>query len=173
MQDVLSRSYTGEYGSSTSPNTNTYALTSAPYSQVEYSNSERSTCAYQQDIARRSSHPSGPSAPFFDSAMDMQRQHLCSLVDFSRISSGQPQQNSLNDALDASRGMVSLSQGISPRGISMATKAPVAARPTRTVSHQHALRTRRFHRPATTRQTTMAVRAPSPTTAPRQSPPTS
>lgn len=116
-QDLLSRSYTGGYGSSASPNTNTYAPTSAPYSQVEYGTSERSPYAYQQDSARRSSHPSVPSATFIDSAMDTQRQRQSSLVDFSRMNS-QPQRNSFSDALDASRGMVSLSQAdITPRNI--------------------------------------------------------
>ncbi|KAF2187786.1 hypothetical protein K469DRAFT_107137 [Zopfia rhizophila CBS 207.26] len=89
-QDILSRSYTGGYASSTSPNTNQYAPTSAPYSQVDYSNSTRSPYAYQQDTARRSSHPM----------------------------SSQSQRNSFSDALDASRGMVSLSQAdITPRNI--------------------------------------------------------
>ncbi|KAF2270704.1 hypothetical protein CC78DRAFT_139359 [Lojkania enalia] len=117
-QDLLSRSYTGGYAASTSSNTNTYAPTSAPYSQLEYGNSTRSPYAsYQQDTARRSSHPSVPSAAFFDDAIDTQRQRQSSLVDFSRMGS-QPQRNSFSDALDASRGMVSLSQAdITPRNI--------------------------------------------------------
>ena len=41
-QDLLSRSYTGGYGTSAPPNATTYAPTSAPYSQVEYGNTERS-----------------------------------------------------------------------------------------------------------------------------------
>lgn len=117
-QDLLSRSYTGGYGTSASPNTNTYAPTSAPYSQVEYGSSERSPYAYQQDTSRRSSHPSVPSEPFLDCALDTQRQRQSSLVDFSRMGSQQPQRNSFSDALDASRGMVSLSQAdITPRNI--------------------------------------------------------
>lgn len=90
--DLLSRSYTGGYASSSSSNTNSYAPTSAPYSQVEYGNSTRSPYgSYQQDTSRRSSHP---------------------------INSQQPQRNSFSDALDASRGMVSLSQSdITPRNI--------------------------------------------------------
>ncbi|KAF1951882.1 hypothetical protein CC80DRAFT_188532 [Byssothecium circinans] len=110
-QDLLSRSYTGGYGSSASPNTNTYAPTSAPYSQVEYG-----TSAYQQDSARRSSQPSVPTLPFTDNSLDTLRQRQSSLVDFNRMS--QPQRNSFSDALDASRGMVSLSQSdITPRNI--------------------------------------------------------
>lgn len=115
-QDLLSRNYTGGYASSTSSSTNTYAPTSAPYSQVEYGNSTRSPYAsYQQDTARRSSHPSVPSTAFYEPVLDSQRQRQSSLVDFSRL---QPQRNSFSDALDASRGMVSLSQSdITPRNI--------------------------------------------------------
>ncbi|KAF2682687.1 C2H2 finger domain-containing protein FlbC [Lentithecium fluviatile CBS 122367] len=117
-QDLLSRSYTGGYGTSASPNTQTYAPTSAPYSQVEYGTSERSPYAYQQDTSRRSSHSSVPSTAFYESAMDCQRQRQSSLVDFSRLNAQQPQRNSFSDALDASRGMVSLSQAdITPRNI--------------------------------------------------------
>ncbi|KAF1968987.1 hypothetical protein BU23DRAFT_247224 [Bimuria novae-zelandiae CBS 107.79] len=116
-QDLLSRSYSGGYGTSAAPTTNTYAPTSAPYSQVEYGSTERAPYAFSQDNSRRSSHPSVPSAPYFDSAMDMQRQRQSSLVDLSSLSS-QPQRNSFSDALDASRGMVSLSQSdITPRNI--------------------------------------------------------
>jgi hypothetical protein len=119
-QDLLSRSYTGGYASSASPNTQTYAPTSAPYSQVEYGNSTQRTSpyAYQQDTARRSSHPSVPSITFYDDALESQRQRQSSLVDFSRMNQQQPQRNSFSDALDASRGMVSLSQSdITPRNI--------------------------------------------------------
>jgi uncharacterized Zn-finger protein len=113
-QDLLSRSYNGGYASSASSNPNTYAPTSAPYSQVEYGNSTRGPYAFQQD--RRSSHPLVPSPPLYDDAMDTQRQRQNSLVDFSRMN--QPQRNSFSDALDASRGMVSLSQAdITPRNI--------------------------------------------------------
>ncbi|PSN63470.1 C2H2 finger domain-containing protein FlbC [Corynespora cassiicola Philippines] len=118
-QDLMSRSYTGGYATSASPNTQTYAPTSAPYSQVEYGNSTRSPYApYQQDTARRSSHPSVPSTAYYESPMDPQRQRQSSLVDFSRMNQQQPQRNSFSDALDASRGMVSLSQAdITPRNI--------------------------------------------------------
>jgi hypothetical protein len=119
-QDLLSRSYTGGYASSTASNPNSYAPTSAPYSQVEYGNatSRSPYASYQQDTSRRSSHPSVPSTPYFDSALESQRQRQSSLVDFSRINSQQPQRNSFSDALDASRGMVSLSQSdITPRNI--------------------------------------------------------
>ena len=114
-QDILSRSY-GGYASSASPNNQSYAPTSAPYAQVEYGAPERSSFAYQQDASRRSSHPSVPSPAVYESA-ESQRQRQRSLVDFCRITS-QPPRNSFSDALDASRGMVSLSQSdITPRNI--------------------------------------------------------
>ncbi|UPX11538.1 uncharacterized protein EKO05_0002140 [Ascochyta rabiei] len=90
-QDLMSRSYTGGYATSASPNNQTYAPTSAPYSQVEYGTQDRVPYTYQ-DASRRSSHPM--NAP------------------------QQAPRNSFSDALDASRGMVSLSQSdITPRNI--------------------------------------------------------
>ncbi|KAF2001139.1 C2H2 conidiation transcription factor-like protein FlbC [Amniculicola lignicola CBS 123094] len=116
-QDLLSRSYNGGYATAASPQNNQYAPTSAPYSQVEYGNSTRAPFPYQQDSSRRSSHPSVPSTAAFDTDMDLQRQRQSSLVDLSRMGT-QPQRNSFSDALDASRGMVSLSQSdITPRNI--------------------------------------------------------
>ncbi len=117
-QDLMSRSYTGGYATSASPNNQTYAPTSAPYSQVEYATQDRVPYTYQ-DAARRSSHPSVPSLALYEYSMDTQRQRQSSLVDFSRMNA--PQQaprSSFSDALDASRGMVSLSQSdITPRNI--------------------------------------------------------
>jgi hypothetical protein len=116
-QDLLSRSYTGAYGTAASANNNnTYAPTSAPYSQMEYGTSDRNPYAFSQGSSRRSSHPSVPSTAFYES-LENQRQRQSSLVDVSRLNS-QPQRNSFSDALDASRGMVSLSQAdITPRNI--------------------------------------------------------
>jgi hypothetical protein len=89
-EDIMARGYPTGYATSASPQNQTYAPTSAPYSQVEYTNTERSPYAFQQDASRRSSHP---------------------------MNSQQPR-NSFSDALDASRGMVSLSQSdITPRNI--------------------------------------------------------
>jgi hypothetical protein len=112
-QDLMPRGY--GYPTSSPPTNATYAPTSAPYSQVEYGNTERSSYPYQ-DASRRSSHPSVPSA-FYES-VEAQRQRQSSLVDFSRMNSQQPPRSSFSDALDASRGMVSLSQSdITPRNI--------------------------------------------------------
>ncbi len=112
-EDLLSRGYAGAYATSASPNTQTFAPTSAPYSQVEYGNT------YTQEGSRRSSnpsHPSVPSAAFYE-PVEAQRQRQGSLVDFDRLNS-QASRNSFNDALDASRGMMSLSQSdITPRNI--------------------------------------------------------
>jgi hypothetical protein len=114
-QDLMARGYTSGYATSASPNHQTYAPTSAPYSQVEYGSTERSSYPYQ-DASRRSSHPSVPSA-FYES-VEAQRQRQSSLVDFSRMNAQQPPRSSFSDALDASRGMVSLSQSdITPRNI--------------------------------------------------------
>jgi hypothetical protein len=116
-QDLMARGYTGGYATSASPNNQTYAPTSAPYSQVEYGSTDRSSYPYQ-DASRRSSHPSVPSA-FYES-VEAQRQRQSSLVDFSRMNAPQqqPPRSSFSDALDASRGMVSLSQSdITPRNI--------------------------------------------------------
>ncbi|KAF1840592.1 C2H2 conidiation transcription factor-like protein FlbC [Cucurbitaria berberidis CBS 394.84] len=116
-QDLLSRGYTGGYATSASPNNQTYAPTSAPYSQVEYGNTERGPYTYQQDSSRRSSHPSVPSLAFYE-PVEAQRQRQSSLVDFSRMNTQQQSRTSFSDALDASRGMVSLSQSdITPRNI--------------------------------------------------------
>ncbi|EAT87995.2 hypothetical protein SNOG_04235 [Parastagonospora nodorum SN15] len=114
-QDLMARGYTSGYAASASPNNQTYAPTSAPYSQVEYGSQDRSSYPYQ-DASRRSSHPSVPSA-FYES-LEAQRQRQSSLVDFSRMNAQQPPRSSFSEALDASRGMVSLSQSdITPRNI--------------------------------------------------------
>lgn len=116
-QDLLSRNYTGAYQPSSSSTSNSYAPTSAPYSQVEYGSSARNPYAFQQDTTRRSSHPSVPSTTSYEEAMEIQRQRQSSLVDLPRLNP-HPQRNSFSEALDASRGMVSLSQSdITPRNI--------------------------------------------------------
>jgi hypothetical protein len=110
----LSQGYAGGYATSASPNNQTYAPTSAPYSQVEYGSTDRSPYPYQ-DASRRSSVP---SASAFYETVEAQRQRQSSLVDFNRMNSQQSSRSSFSDALDASRGMVSLSQSdITPRNI--------------------------------------------------------
>jgi uncharacterized Zn-finger protein len=110
----LSQGYSGAYATSASPNNQTYAPTSAPYSQVEYGSTDRSPYPYQ-DASRRLSVP---SASAFYESVESQRQRQSSLVDFNRMNSQQSSRSSFSDALDASRGMVSLSQSdITPRNI--------------------------------------------------------
>ncbi|KAF2750699.1 C2H2 finger domain-containing protein FlbC [Sporormia fimetaria CBS 119925] len=118
-QDLLTRGY-GAYSSATASTNNTYAPTSAPYPQMDYGATTRNAYGFQ-DTGRRSSHPLVPSPPLYDDMMDLQRQRQNSLVDFSRLNQTTHQQThrpSFSDALDASRGMVSLSQAdITPRNI--------------------------------------------------------
>ncbi|KAF1942573.1 hypothetical protein EJ02DRAFT_162180 [Clathrospora elynae] len=115
-QDMMQRPYPATYATSASPSNQTYAPTSAPYSQLEYGNTDRSPYTYSQDASRRSSHPSVPSIAFYE-PVEAQRQRQSSLVDLSRMNT-QSQRSSFSDALDASRGMVSLSQSdITPRNI--------------------------------------------------------
>jgi len=85
-----SRSYGGsQYATSAS---NNYVPTSASGYPLDYATS-RSPNAYQQDFARRSSHPLNSTTT-------------------------QAQRNSFSDAIDASRGMVAMSQSdITPRNI--------------------------------------------------------
>ncbi|KAL1393825.1 C2H2 conidiation transcription factor-like protein FlbC [Phyllosticta capitalensis] len=91
---MASRPYGTSYAASASPTAPTYAPTSAPQYSMDYSTATTAarpaTYTYQQDMARRSSHP---------------------------MNSEQTQRTSFNDALDASRGMVAMSQDITPRNI--------------------------------------------------------
>ncbi|KAK8218260.1 C2H2 conidiation transcription factor-like protein FlbC [Phyllosticta capitalensis] len=122
-QDLMaSRPYGTSYAASASPTAPTYAPTSAPQYSMDYSTATTAarpaTYTYQQDMARRSSHPSVPSTNFLGAPLDIQRHRQSSLTDFTaRMNSEQTQRTSFNDALDASRGMVAMSQDITPRNI--------------------------------------------------------
>ncbi|KAK7554454.1 C2H2 conidiation transcription factor-like protein FlbC [Phyllosticta citricarpa] len=123
-QDLMtSRPYGASYAASASPTAPTYAPTSAPQYSMDYSTATTAarpqpTYTYQQDMARRSSHPSVPSTNFLGAPLDLQRHRQSSLTDFSsRMNTDQAQRTSFNDALDASRGMVAMSQDITPRNI--------------------------------------------------------
>ncbi|KAF2088152.1 hypothetical protein K490DRAFT_40169 [Saccharata proteae CBS 121410] len=117
-QDLMNttRPYGTTYATSASPTATTYAPTSAPQYTMDYTNNSRGPFPYQTDAARRPSHSSVP-APAFDETVEMQRQRQSSLADFNRMNSEQAQRNSFSDALDASRGMVAMSQDITPRNI--------------------------------------------------------
>lgn len=117
-QDLLntSRPYGTAYATSAaSPTAPTYAPTSAPQYSMDYSNRAPAPAySYQHDMARRSSQPSVPSC----SSAESQRHRQSSLADFPhRMNSEQQQRTSFSDALDASRGMVAMSQDITPRNI--------------------------------------------------------
>lgn len=115
-QDSMnSRSYGSAYSTSTAPNPTLYAPAPASQYQMDYATSNRGP--YPYDTSRRSSHPSVPSAAYFESPVEAQRQRQSSLVDLSRMNQQQVQRNSFSDALDASRGMVAMSQDITPRNI--------------------------------------------------------
>jgi uncharacterized Zn-finger protein len=94
-----------------------YVPTSAPQYTREYSQS--SPYAYHQD--RRSSHPSVASASFLgaSSLAQQQKHRQASLIEVNRMNaaSSEAERNSFSDALDASRGMVAMSQDITPRNI--------------------------------------------------------
>jgi uncharacterized Zn-finger protein len=108
-------SYGSQYAASGS---SSYVPTSASGYTMDYATS-RSPNAYQQDFSKRSSHPSVNSMDLLDPQLEVQRRN--SLIDLSnRLNSTttQAQRNSFSDAIDASRGMVAMSQSdITPRNI--------------------------------------------------------
>ncbi|KAF9633480.1 putative c2h2 conidiation transcription factor protein [Lasiodiplodia theobromae] len=93
-QDLMntSRPYGAPYAASAaSPTAPSYAPTSAPQYSMDYANRAAAPAySYQQDLSRRPSQP---------------------------MNAEQQQRNSFSDALDASRGMVAMSQDITPRNI--------------------------------------------------------
>jgi hypothetical protein len=118
-QDLLNGprpSYGTQYATSGS---NSYVPTSATSTYAMDYATSRSPHAYQQDFARRSSHPSVNSMDLLDPQLEIQRRN--SLIDLNnRLNSTttQAQRNSFSDAIDASRGMVAMSQSdITPRNI--------------------------------------------------------
>ncbi|CAK1362800.1 Zinc finger protein [Cercospora beticola] len=101
------RPYGAPYTSAPNPQS-TYAPTSAP----QYAT------AYGYD--RRSSHPSVASSIFLGEPIEAQRYRQSSLIDFNtRLNhASEAERQSFSDALDASRGMVAMSQSdITPRNI--------------------------------------------------------
>jgi hypothetical protein len=125
-QDLLSpaRSVSTGYGNenaySSAPSpVHSYAPTSTPYEHMGYAPAPvRSTFAIQQqDNSRRLSQPSVPSSSFLDLSEDAQRlQRQNSLIDFNDRGL-QESTRSFGDAIDASRGMIAMSQNTTPRNI--------------------------------------------------------
>lgn len=109
-QDMSAPRPYGSSYTSAGPAASTYAPTSAPQYVPAY--------GYQPD--RRSSHPSVASATFQGDPVEVQRFRQSSLVDFNNriVHASEAERQSFSDALDASRGMVAMSQSdITPRNI--------------------------------------------------------
>jgi hypothetical protein len=107
------------YTSAPSPIHNTFAATSSPYDSMGYAPAPvRSTYAIEQDGSRRLSQPSVPSRSFLDMPEDAQRlQRQNSLIDFNDRGLQNDSTRSFGDAIDASRGMIAMSQNTTPRNI--------------------------------------------------------
>lgn len=127
-QDLLSsnRSMSTGYGSepayanAPSPVHSAYAPSSTPYDSMGYAPAPvRSTYAIQQqENARRLSQPSVPSTSFLDASAEEQRlQRQSSLIDFNDRGLQNESTRSFGDAIDASRGMIAMSQNTTPRNI--------------------------------------------------------
>ncbi|KAK5135395.1 hypothetical protein LTR08_005337 [Meristemomyces frigidus] len=104
------RPYASSYATSAAPSSSSYAPTSAPQYSPSY--------GYQAD--RRSSHPSVISNLFMGDPAEAQRQRQSSLINYNdRLHhASEAERQSFSDALDASRGMVAMSQSdITPRNI--------------------------------------------------------
>lgn len=115
-QDVMSapRPYGAAYPTTTSAAAN-YPPASAPQYSTDYTQ-RGSPYGYQDQ--RRASHPSVPSTMLLGDPNESLKQRQSSLVDFSRLhTSSEAERASFSDALDASRGMVAMSQDITPRNI--------------------------------------------------------
>ncbi|KAK2626049.1 hypothetical protein QTJ16_004311 [Diplocarpon rosae] len=102
------------YSSAPEPAHNAYVPTSTPYENMGYAPAPvRSTYALPQD-SRRLSQPSVPSNSFPDDTQRSHRQH--SLADFDERGLQNEAPRSFGDAIDASRGMIAMSQ-TTPRNI--------------------------------------------------------
>ena len=106
------------YTSAPSPVHSAYAPTSSPYDTMGYVQAPvRSTYAIQtQENARRLSQPSVPSTSF-DAASDTRMHRQASLIDFNDRGLQNDSTRSFGDAIDASRGMIAMSQNTTPRNI--------------------------------------------------------
>lgn len=105
------------YSSAPSPAHNAYAPAPTPYENMGYAPAPvRSTYAIQQD-SRRLSQPSVPSNSYLEFSEDAQRLHRQnSLIDFNDRGLQNESPRSFGDAIDASRGMIAMSQ-TTPRNI--------------------------------------------------------
>ncbi|OBT62963.1 hypothetical protein VE03_07636 [Pseudogymnoascus sp. 23342-1-I1] len=114
------------YGSSVSYSSGgsshpTYA-TSTPYDSMGYTTAPvRSTYALQQqaqaDNSRRLSQPSVASSSLLTTATENERRRQSSLIDFNSRSVSSETTRDFGDAINASRGMIAMSQNTTPRNI--------------------------------------------------------
>jgi hypothetical protein len=106
------------YTSAPSPVHSSYAPTSSSYGSMGYAQAPvRSTYAIQsQDNTRRLSQPSVPSTSV-DAAADTRLHLQDSVIDFVDRGLQNDATRSFGDAIDASRGMIAMSQNATPRNI--------------------------------------------------------
>lgn len=114
----MSQGYAAQQYSTAGPS-NPYAPTSAAGYNMEYATS-RSPFPTQQTFDRRPSHASVNSAALLDPQLDLSRRN--SFIDINRFNqtTSQAQRSSISDAIDASRGMLHLSNPVNdmtPRNI--------------------------------------------------------
>jgi len=119
-QDLLHtpRPYANDnnYNGAPSPNSNVYAPSTSPYPPLNYAQSFQQQQQQAHDNARRLSQPPLPSSNYLSVPIDPQRDRQNSLIDFNDRGSA-PSHHVMGDALDAGRGMLAMSQDITPRNI--------------------------------------------------------
>lgn len=125
-QEYAPRPYGTAYPTSSAAGGNTFAApTSAPQYSTEYHTQPKLEYHSQQPkmnaLPMQDRRPSHPPVPvyFGDQLVEAaQKQSQSSLIDFGRMqNASEAERASFNDALDASRGMVAMSQDITPRNI--------------------------------------------------------
>ncbi|KAH9826266.1 zinc finger protein [Teratosphaeria destructans] len=97
-----------------------YPTTAAPVTATSYAPTAAPQYAYGYQTDRRSSHPSVASNTILGDSVEAQQHRQNSLVDFSdrMNNASEAERQSFSDALDASRGMVAMSQSdITPRNV--------------------------------------------------------
>ncbi|KAI9803506.1 MAG: hypothetical protein M1825_001849 [Sarcosagium campestre] len=116
-----STSYGSEssYSSAPSPSNVSYAATSAPYEAVSYPQSRNSPFLSQATSGDRrlSQQPPLVSNGFVAVGSAPQRQRETAMTEFGSDLTAHQSRESFGDALDAGRGMVAMSQDITPRNI--------------------------------------------------------
>lgn len=96
-------------------------VTATSYESMAYTGPVRSPYIlhhHQADNSRRLSHPSTSTSSFLDSPIQTERNHRPnSLVEFGDRSMSNESSRSFGDAIDASRGMIAMSQNTTPRNV--------------------------------------------------------